>query len=206
MRIPTVTGGRGSVTTPPTRPISKRSVDAIKPDGTDTVYWDGELAGFGLRVRRSGRKVYVVQTRVAGKLRWFTIGAHGPIAPDQARGKALEILALAKKGIDPRDANARGGVEPSVADLGQRFLEEYVPVHCKPSTQEEYRRSVKLFIEPVIRAMRIQKVQRKNIAAFHHGLNEKPYQANRTLGSCRRCSLWPRSGAGGQTVPIRAGM
>ncbi len=55
--------------------ITKRSVDAVKTGGTDTVYWDGELTGFGLRVRRSGRKSYVVQTRIAGKLCWFP-GSH----------------------------------------------------------------------------------------------------------------------------------
>ena len=162
--------------------ITKRSVDAIKVGGTDTVYWDGELTGFGLRVRRSGRKSYVVQTRIAGKLCWFTIGPHGPLNPDQARARALEILACAKKGIDPRDADARREAEPSMADLGRRFLEEYVPVHCKPSTREEYRRSVRLFVDPVIGELRVPEVQRKDIADLHHGLRDKPYQANRTLG------------------------
>ena len=162
--------------------ITKRSVDAVKADGTDTVYWDGELTGFGLRVRRSGRKSYVVQTRIAGKLCWFTIGPHGPLNPDQARARALEILACAKKGIDPRNTDARREAEPSMADLGRRFLEEYVPVHCKPSTREEYSRSVKLFVDPVIGELRVPEVQRKDIAALHHGLRDKPYQANRTLG------------------------
>ena len=162
--------------------ITKRSVDAIKVGGTDTVYWDGELTGFGLRVRRSGRKSYVVQTRIAGKLCWFTIGPHGPLNPDQARARALEILACAKKGIDPRDADARREAQPSMADLGRRFLEEYVPVHCKPSTREEYSRSVRLFVDPVIGELRVPEVQRKDIAALHHGLRDKPYQANRTLG------------------------
>ena len=162
--------------------ITKRSVDAIKADGTDTVYWDGELTGFGLRVRRSGRKTYVVQTRIAGKLCWFTIGPHGPLSPDQARAGALEILACAKKGVDPRDSVARRKAEPSMIDLGHRFLEEYVPVHCKPSTREEYRRSVRLFVDPVIGELRVREVQRKDIAALHHGLRDKPYQANRTLG------------------------
>ena len=162
--------------------ISKRSVDAVKAGGTDTVYWDGELTGFGLRVRRSGRKSYVVQTRIAGKLCWFTIGPHGPLNPDQARARALEILACAKKGIDPRDADARREAEPSMADLGRRFLEEYVPVHCKPSTREEYSRSVRLFVDPVIGELRVPEVQRKDVAALHHGLRDKPYQANRTLG------------------------
>ena len=141
-----------------------------------------DITGFGLRVRRSGRKSYVVQTRIAGKLCWFTIGPHGPLNPDQARARALEILACAKKGIDPRDADARREAEPSMADLGRRFLEEYVPVHCKPSTREEYRRSVRLFVDPVIGELRVPEVQRKDIAALHHGLRDKPYQANRTLG------------------------
>ncbi len=161
--------------------ITKRSVDAVKAGGTDTVYWDGELTGFGLRVRRSGRKSYVVQTRIAGKLCWFTIGPHGPLNPDQARARALEILASAKKGIDPRDADARREAERNMADLGRRFLEEYVPVHCKPSTREEYRRSVRLFVDPVIGELRVPEVQRKDIAALDHGLRDKPYQANRTL-------------------------
>ena len=76
--------------------FTKRAVDALKPNGGDTVYWDSELTGFGLRVRKSGRKNYVVQTRVAGRLRWFTIGPHGPLTPDEARSQALDIFALAK--------------------------------------------------------------------------------------------------------------
>ena len=162
--------------------LTRRAVEAIKPNGADTIYWDGELTGFALRIRKSGRKNYVLQTRVRGKLRWFTLGQHGRITADEARAGALEILAQAKKGIDPRDADAKQQSEPVMADLGRRFLEEYVPVHCKPSTQGEYRRSVELFIDPAIGEMRIAGVERKDIAKLHFDLRDKPYQANRTLG------------------------
>ena len=162
--------------------LTKRAVEALKANGADTVYWDGELTGFGVRVRKSGRKNYVLQTRVDGKLRWFTIGQHGRVTVDEARAAVLEILAATKKGIDPRDANAKRDAEPVMAELGRRFLEEYVPVHCKPSTQGEYRRSVELFIDPAIGDMRISAVQRKDIAKLHHDMRDKPYQANRTLG------------------------
>ena len=67
-------------------------------------------------------------------------------------------------------------------DLGKRFLKDYVPDHCKPSTAEEYRRSVKIFIDPRIGNLRVPDVQRSHIAALHHDLRETPYQANRTLG------------------------
>ena len=162
--------------------LTRRAVEAIKPNGADTIYWDGELTGFALRIRKSGRKNYVLQTRVRGKLRWFTIGQHGRITADEARAAALEILAQAKKGIDPRDTDAKRQAEPVMADLGRRFLEEYVPVHCKPSTQGEYRRSVELFIDPAIGEMRIAEVERKDIAKLHFDLRDRPYQANRTLG------------------------
>ena len=140
------------------------------------------LTGFGVRVRKSGRKNYVLQTRVRGKLRWFTIGQHGRITAVEARVAALEILAQAKKGIDPRDANARRKAEPVMVELGRRFLEEYVPAHCKPSTQAGYRRSVTIFIDPALGEMRISEVERKDIAKLHHDMRDKPYQANRALG------------------------
>ena len=162
--------------------LTKRTVEALKASGADAVYWDGELTGFGVRVRKSGRKNYVLQTRVRGKLRWFTIGQHGRITAVEARAAALEILAQTKKGIDPREADTRRKAEPVMAELGRRFLKEYVPVHCKPSTQAGYRRSAELFIDPALGAMRISEVERKDIARLHHDMRDKPYQANRALG------------------------
>ena len=66
--------------------------------------------------------------------------------------------------------------------LGKRFLEEYVPNHCKPSTAYEYGRSVKFFINPRIGARKVKDIKRSDIAELHHALRETPYQANRTLG------------------------
>ena len=42
--------------------ISRRTVEALKVE-KDTVFWDSELPGFGVRVHPSGRKVYIAQTR-----------------------------------------------------------------------------------------------------------------------------------------------
>ena len=161
--------------------LTRRAVNAIKANGKDTVYWDGKLTGFGLRVRKSGCKRYIVQTRVNGRLRWFTIGPHGPITPGQARAKALEILAEAKKGVDARISEPQSDTGTKVADLCRRFLEEYVPNHCKPRTQAEYGRLVTLFIAPAIGKIETLDVQRKDVAALHHDLRDHPYQANRTL-------------------------
>ncbi|MYG68345.1 MAG: DUF4102 domain-containing protein, partial [Gammaproteobacteria bacterium] len=42
--------------------ISGRTVSALKVE-KDTVFWDSELSGFGVRVYPTGSKYYVVQTR-----------------------------------------------------------------------------------------------------------------------------------------------
>ena len=62
-----------------TKTISRRTVDALKVE-KDTMFWDRELPGFGVRVYPSGRKVYIVQTRAGGKagLR-VTVGPDGVI-------------------------------------------------------------------------------------------------------------------------------
>lgn len=165
--------------------LTKRSVEAIQPAATDMVYWDGDLTGFGIRVRASGRKTYVVQTRIRGKLRWFTLGRHGLVTADEARLQALDILSQAMRGIDPREtakAESRDKASPTVAELARRFSEEYVPSHCKPSTQAHYRHMVERFIVPAFGNRQIAEIERKDIAEFHFRMRKTPYQANRALG------------------------
>ena len=159
--------------------ITKRTVDALKPHEREHVVWDDDLKGFGVRVHPSGRKVYIVKTRYRGRVIKMTIGPHGAVSPTYARVRAAEIITDAR--ADKNPSGRRSGA-PTMSDLGKRFLDEHVPDHCKASTAEEYRRSVKLFIDPRIGKLRVPDVQRSDIAALHHHMRETPYQANRTLG------------------------
>ena len=162
--------------------ITKRAIDLLETDGTDRFYWDRELPGFGVRVRASGRKFFVAQYRAKGRSRRMTLGPVTAFAPEDARRRAMALLSEAKAGGDPaaqRDADRKAA---TVKALGERFLDEYVPAHCKPSTAYEYRRSVELFIDPRIGRRKVAEIQRSDIAELHHGLRKTPYQANRTLG------------------------
>ena len=68
-----------------TKTIAKRTVDGLKVDW-ETLFWDSELAGFGVRVHPTGRKVYMVQTRAGGQAaKRVTIGRHGVITAEEAR-------------------------------------------------------------------------------------------------------------------------
>ena len=150
--------------------------------GKDTVFWDRELTGFGVRVHPTGRKVYIVKTRYRGRPVKVTIGPHGAVTPADARTRAAEIMSDARAGKDPATWNRANAKAPTMRELGKRFLDEYVPSHCKSSTTEEYHRSVELFIDPRIGNRQVPDIQRSDIAALHHDMWETHYQANRTLG------------------------
>ena len=162
--------------------ITKRMVDQLQGDGADRFYWDADLPGFGVRVRSSGRKYYVAQFRANGRLRRMTLGRHGAVPTETARRRAMAAISEAKGGGDPAAVRDAGRKAATMKALGRRFLEEYVPVHCKPSTAYEYSRSVNFFIDPRIGSRKVPDIRRSDIAELHHALRETPYQANRTLG------------------------
>jgi integrase len=163
--------------------ITKRAVDQLSPHKRDLFLWDSDVVGFGIRCRRSGAKHYVLKMRAGGRQRWMTIGRHGsPWTPDAARTEALRLLGLKAAGKDPASERDRQKGVITVAELGVRFLADYVPQHCKPSTSGEYRRAVELFINPALGRHRISDVQRADVANFHQALKDRRYQANRALG------------------------
>lgn len=163
--------------------LSKRTVDALTPDAKDYFVWDSDMAGFGLRVWPTGRKVYLIQYRDSGgRTRRKGLGKHGIVTADEARSEARTLLASVAKGSNPSEDARRKKSAPTVEELCERFLTEYVPSHCKASTQKEYRRNVDLFIKPRIGRMKVADVERSDIADLHHAHRDIPYQANRTLG------------------------
>src|SRR4051812_46082377 len=74
--------------------VTKREIDKITlPAQGQKFYWDDALQGFGLRVTPSGIS-YVVQgtVRGGGRRPRITLGRHGPLSPDMARGEARKAL------------------------------------------------------------------------------------------------------------------
>ncbi len=161
------------------RTLSKRIVDRLAVEGKDAVFWDRSLAGYGVRVYPSGRKVYVVQTRAGGKSRRVTVGRHGEIAPDRARKHAAKIIARLKAGLSP--VRSEPAPAPTVADLAGRYRREYVAMHCKPNTVKHYGLMLAKHIVPRLGELAVAEVERKDILKFQFELSDMPTVANRCV-------------------------
>ncbi len=70
--------------------------------GTQRLYWDTELPGFGLRVGASS-KAFIVQRAVRGTARRVTVGRYGVLTVDEARAKARKLIARTSDGVDPTE-------------------------------------------------------------------------------------------------------
>ena len=156
--------------------ISKRTVDALSVTKGDSVFWDRELPGFGVRVYRSGKKTYVVQSRGSGGSKRITLGHHGEITADRARRKAAAIIDRIKQGVDPVPEPA-----VTVAELAERYLETHAAVNCSAHTAGLYRGSLRNHILPALGTMPIDAVAHEHVAALHLGLRDTPRAANRAL-------------------------
>ncbi|GAB31889.1 phage DNA recombinase [Acetobacter pasteurianus subsp. pasteurianus LMG 1262 = NBRC 106471] len=163
--------------------LSKKIVTAAEPAEKDYFLWDDSIPAFAVRVWPSGRKVYVIHYRSGGRMRRYTIGQHGnPWTADLAREEAIKILARVHSGENPSDARVEERKAMTAREFSNRFLDEYVDVHLKPTTQSEYKRAVDLFIVPKFGAWRMADISRADVFEFHGDMRQIPYQANRTLG------------------------
>ena len=105
--------------------ISKRTLDALKTPDRDTVHWDDELKGFGVRVRPGGSRTFIVQYRNAqGRERKVTIGQHGKLTADEARDEAKRLLAEVALKRDPVMTRQVERTAVTVKDLCTLYLAE----------------------------------------------------------------------------------
>jgi integrase len=161
--------------------LTKRLVDAAEAQATEQFIWDSEIPGFGLRVLPSGRKGYVVQYRAGCRSRRISLGPSTVLTCEQARNRAIAIVAAARSGQDPAAERDAGRKAITVKELAERFDKEHIAIRVKASTAREYRRNLERFILPALGQLTVTGITRADVAKFHHDLRHIPYQANRCL-------------------------
>ena len=112
-----------------------------------------------------------------GRSKRVRVGRHGDVSPDRARKEVARLIARLKAGA-PLEADA---LPPTVAVLADQYLREYVDVHNKPATAAHYRLMLGKHIVPVLGALAVEAVERKDILALQYGLRDKPAVANRAV-------------------------
>jgi integrase len=164
--------------------LSKTVVERITAADGDMVVWDNALPGFGVRVKPSGVRSYIIQyrTRNTGTSKRLTIGQHGPFLTfDQAKKQARAMLADAMRGEDPVEVRKAARRAPSVANLAADYLERHAVPKKRPKSIRDDRSVLEKIILPKLGAKKVESIGRRDIEAIHVAMQDRPYQANRVL-------------------------
>jgi len=170
--------------------ITKRLIDTSEPKDKAYYVWDQELKGYALKVAPSGRKTLVIKYQLGGRSgpqRWISLGRYGQVTAEHARKEAKRLLGEVASGRDP--AKDRKQTKVSFKQIMEEFFQTHV-ASKKPSTAAYYRDLANKYVLPAFGQRDIRDIERADIARQHQRLNDKPYQANRTLALLSKFFNW----------------
>ena len=169
------------------RSISRSAVEAMKVD-RDTVFWDRDQPGFGVRVYASGTKMYIAQARHGGESIRVTLGRHGVITADEARSRASRVLNRIRAGEEAIDAPLPAGTGggPTIADLAERHMEQHLSAHCRESTVVSIRKLLDRYVLPEFGGVQLMALKRDRVSAYHVRRSGTPAAANQVVALIAR--------------------
>ncbi len=149
--------------------LTKTIVDRLPvPDtsGKQRLVFDAELEGFGVLISgKTEAKSYIVQRDVNGNTRRITVGRTNVITLDEARRKAMGLLAQLADGVDLKEEKRRALANAMTLDKAlTSYLEAWKAL--KPKTIDDYKRNVdRYFSDWKNRPLR--SISREMVAARH---------------------------------------
>ncbi len=158
----------------------------------DKTFWDGDLGGFGLRLRNGGAARYVVQYDTAGKTKRVTLGTTALLDIATARAKAKDLLAAVRLGGDPaaekREARAKA------AETFGVILPRYLAVQQserRPRSFKELERHLVKYARP-LHPRALTSIDRRAISTLISTITEKsgPSAAINAHGSLSGYFSW----------------
>lgn len=120
--------------------LTKAYIDKVKApaEGYET-HWDLTVKGYGLRVSREGRRVFIANGRIRGKQTSVALGPYGELTENEAREKARRVLQRMREGVDP---HADRKQEEAAKVTLRMVCDEYVsrPGKLKQSSKDAIQR------------------------------------------------------------------
>jgi integrase len=158
------------------------------PAAGKKITYDAKTKGFGCRVYASGTRTFVLNYRTkTGHERRYTIGSFPDWGTEAARKEAAELKQTIDRGGDPLEEIQTKREAPTVNELCDRFIAEYLP-RKKPSTRHTYKLQIESEIRPVLGRRKVNEIAFKDVDELHRKLTKRgvPYRANRVIALLSR--------------------
>ena len=164
-------------------------------DKGQAFHWDSETRGFGLRITSAGAKSWIVQGRVRGKTRRYTLGPCDLLSADVARKRALAKLLEMHDGKDPQvEKRKLKGQSETLREVMEDYIQHKRTKHgpLRPSSKDDIRRCVESTLsewadKPVSTISRDACIKK-----FRELSKTAPVQTNQSFRNLRALLNWAR--------------
>ena len=136
------------------------------PEGkTETIVFDEDLPGFGLRIRAGGTRSWIFQYKIGCQHRRVTLGNATALSPARAREMATEMHAMVRLGRDPAGEKTEGRARAAetMGAVIALYL-TYQSGHLRPRSYVEVERHLLRYCKP-LHGLQLGKVDRRSVAA-----------------------------------------
>ncbi|WP_061508552.1 site-specific integrase [Acetobacter malorum] len=159
--------------------LTKPVVDKAEVRDSRYDLWDLDLAGFGLRIEKSGTKTFIIRYRIEGggrsaPRRFLALGRFGALTVEQARRKARGLLGAVAHGEDPAgdvQEKRRGKTIRDLLDfyeehgcIVQRGIHKGKPM--KPLTKQYTMSRLRHHVEPLLGGRRASEITSGDVERF----------------------------------------
>lgn len=199
----------------PTVRLTRKTIAALPTSERRVVFYDETLKGFGLAVRPTGSRKWIVEYRPGSggrsvPKRRLTLGDPETLTPEAARTMAKEILAKARLGQDVAAERSNERQAETVAEIAERWMANHVEPKRKASTAALYRGVLNCHVLPALGSKKAVSLTRQDVAKMHQAVATKvivkteprasrgarvksrggPYIANRCLAVVKAMFSW----------------
>src|ERR1700704_6276715 len=144
--------------------ITQRSLKTLwAPKEGNVIHYDDQIQGFGVRITAAGVIAFILNYRIAGRERRYTIGRYPEWSADAARNEALKLRSQIRQGKDPLQERANTRTEPRVSDLSHDFINRHALPHKRPGSIRNDRQMLARIILPRLGNLRVRAVGRRDI-------------------------------------------
>jgi integrase len=178
--------------------IARRTIAAIQTPETPVTYYDVTLKGFGLIVRPSGSRSWILEYRPGAGGRGIAkkrvvLGDPETLYPEQARDMAKDMLAKVRLGADPAAERAEARAAETISEIAAAWLSRHVEPKRKESTAKLYRAVLDTHILPAIGSRKAVTLTRSEVSKLHGAIARKS-KGSKKLGAKRTAAQKTRGG------------
>ncbi len=163
--------------------LTEISIRRLQPKQREYTVWDTRLAGFGVRVRATGRKSFVFHWSESGKAQRITIGSAEFLSLDKALAKCALLLADLHDGRPLLHGRGIASETPA--------LREFILGPWKTACYDRYKESTKPFVKyalnrkilPAFGKLALDRIDEADVVRWFTKYSRKsPGGANKVLG------------------------